>query len=379
MTELLPELTLPPVSPQPAAAPAGDLAIARAHRALAEDRYEDALAAIQEAGTLAHVPHVALKASLLQSWAALALGDVDAALEHAQRGHGLASQPGFSDIERAQALYHLGCCRFKRAEVSLAISLFTLALDLCERTLLSSDRLRAEILEWRSRCYQNQREWEAARVDVEKALELATANGDDHASAHAYFQASIVAERTGDARMARFYAEEAEAIYRDVGDRRMLGRILNNLGCLLFLLDDETRALMHLEEAIRVALELGSAADVAQATSSTAQIHLRRGRPKLAEAQARDALGVLAGRVDFLDEIGNAQLVLGRALLDQGRFDEADAALREAEKSFEQLGSTSHRAAVLVARGDLDRARGDVAHGADHYRAAAVSLQDFHF
>jgi len=43
----------------------------------------------------------------------------------------------------------------------------------------------------------------------------------------------------------------------------------------------------------------------------------------VAEEQALHALELLEGRVDFLDEIGNAQLVLGRALLEQDRLDEA--------------------------------------------------------
>jgi tetratricopeptide (TPR) repeat protein len=159
----------------------------------------------------------------------------------------------------------------------------------------------------------------------------------------------------------------------------MLTRILNNLGGLLFLLDDEVGALLHLDESIQIALEDGSYTEVAQATSSTAQIHLRRGRPQLAEEQARNALGVLAGRVDFLDELGNVQLVLGRALLDQARYDDADGALREAERAYERFGSTSHVAAVWVAQGVLLRARGDCDAGAERYRAAAESLQDFHF
>jgi hypothetical protein len=235
------------------------------------------------------------------------------------------------------------------------------------------------VLEWRSRCYQNQRDWDSARSDVERSLELAIAVDDPQLIAHAYFQASLVAERTGDHLLARFYAEEAAAVYRTLNDRRMLPRILNNLGGLLFLLDDEIGALLHLDEAIQIAVGDGSHESIAQAISSTAQIHLRRGRPQLAEEQARTALHALVGRIDFLSELGNIQLVLGRSLLDQSRFDEATVALRDAETSFEQLGSTSHVAAVWVAQGDLLRAQGDCTAGADRYRAAAESLQDFRF
>jgi tetratricopeptide (TPR) repeat protein len=380
MAELLYETELPPLSPPPDAdATVVSLALARAERAAAANRPAEAIASLRDAGSFAGSPALAFRALLLESWSSLSLGEVDAALALAQRAHDVAAGPGFGDLERADALYHLGCCRFKRSEVALAASTLTLALDLCDRSGSPCDRLRASILEWRSRCHQRSRDWDAARTDVERALELATAIDDRHTSAHAYFQASIVAERSGDARMARFYAEEAEAIYLAVDDRLMLARIKNNLGCLLFLEDDELGALFHLEDAIRLGLELGATADVAQATSSVAQIHLRRGRPELAEQQARNALAVLEDRVDFLDEIGNAQLVLGRALAEQQRFDEAETTLFEAEGSFSRLGSSSHVAAAWVARGDLARARGDCNAGADLYRRAADALQDFHF
>ena len=60
--------------------------------------------------------------------------------------------------------------------------------------------------------------------------------------------------------------------------------------------------------------------------------------------------GCSSGRQDYVDEIGSAQLVLGRALLEQDRLDEAEAAFAAAESSFDQLGSASHRAAAWVAR-----------------------------
>jgi tetratricopeptide (TPR) repeat protein len=87
----------------------------------------------------------------------------------------------------------------------------------------------------------------------------------------------------------------------------------------------------------------------------------------------------LDGRVDYLDEIGNAQLVLGRALLEQERLDEAEDAFKSAEASFEQLASISHRAAAWVAQGDLAAKRGDDRAAAHFYRNAAEALQDFRF
>jgi tetratricopeptide (TPR) repeat protein len=98
-----------------------------------------------------------------------------------------------------------------------------------------------------------------------------------------------------------------------------------------------------------------------------------------AEEQARHALELLDGRVDYIDEIGSAHLVLGRALLEQDRLDEAERAFAAAEASFGELGSGSHRAAAWVARGDLAARRGDHQRAAELYRTAAEALQDVRF
>jgi len=98
-----------------------------------------------------------------------------------------------------------------------------------------------------------------------------------------------------------------------------------------------------------------------------------------AEHQARHALSLLNGREDRLDEIGNAQLVLGRSLLEQGRLEEAEAEFGGAELTFEKFESTSHRAAVWIAKGDLAARRGNDSEAARLYRHAAEALQDFRF
>jgi len=72
-------------------------------------------------------------------------------------------------------------------------------------------------------------------------------------------------------------------------------------------------------------------------------------------------------------------VIFGRALLDQKRFDECEAMLAEAESSFDQLSSASHRAAAWVAQGDLAERRGDDKRAATLYKRAAEILQDFRF
>lgn len=320
-----------------------------------------------------------LRGLLAESWARTYRGELREALALLERGRTVAAAQQFTDIDRAEVLYRIGVCRYKLSSVSTASALLAEALTLAERSGLPCDRLRAHILEWRSRCYRRERDYEAAREDIERALELAEGLNDRHTVAHVFFQASLVAERFGQYVLARSYAERAKAIYEELADRQSVGRLLNNLGGLSVLLGRPERAIGYLTKAFATALEVGSDADAAQAISSLAQVHLRTGEPELAEQQARQALELLAGRVDFLDEIGNAYVVLGRALLEQGRLDEAEIALREAEARFEQLSSASHRAMAWIAQGDLATRKSDDRAAARLYKRAAEALQDVRF
>jgi len=192
-------------------------------------------------------------------------------------------------------------------------------------------------------------------------------------------QCSLVAERRSDPLLARFYAERARRLAKERGDRQTEARVVNNLGGLSFLLGEPEVAVAYLKESFALSLEIGNEADAAQAVSSLAQVHLRCGAPQLAEEQARHALSILAERADYLDERGNVHLVLGRALLEQSREDEAMKEFAAAEWLFESLGSASHVAAAWMAQGDLYSRRGDLEASTALYRRAAEALQDFNF
>jgi tetratricopeptide (TPR) repeat protein len=356
--------------------------LARAEALVEATEFDAAAAMFAElrTATLATgLPALALRRLKGEGSALMFAGKVREGLELLAQARSMSEAPEFSDVDRADVLLHLGIARYKLSSISTAVSLFNEAIKLADATGMPCDSIRQETFTWRSRCYRRQRDFEAAREDVERALELAEGMNDPRALANAYFQASIVADRDGHWVLARTYAERAKAQYEELADRQRVGRLLNNLGGLNFLLGKPEEAKRYLKEAFSTALDVGSDADAAQAISSLAQVHLRTGEHELAEEQARHALQLLDGRVDFLDEIGNAQLVLGRSLLEQGRLDEADEMFRQAEASFDQLSSGSHRAAAWVAQGDLAARRGDDRTAARLYRNAAETLQDVKF
>jgi transcriptional regulator with XRE-family HTH domain len=356
-----------------------EAAVMRAEAAVEGQQFDEALEALEGLHHSPEARELEFRALLAESWARMYHGDLRPALDLLVRARELSEQAGFSDVERADVLYRMGVCRYKLTSINTAQTLLSEALELADRSGMPCDRLRSHILEWRSRCSRRQRDFEAAREDIERALELAERLDDSLTIAHVTFQASIVAERDGQWLRARTLAERAKELYEAHGDRLNLGRMLNNLGGLNYLLGKSDDAVAYLKRAFSVALEVGSEPDAAQAVSSLAQVHLGAGDWSLAEEQARHALELLEGRPDFLDEIGNAQIVLGRALLEQGRLEEAQLALGEAELSLSQLSSASHRAVAWTAQGDLASRRGDDRVAAALYRRAAEALQDVRF
>src|SRR6266571_6872026 len=359
-------------------------ALARAEALIEALKNEEAAAEFESlvpAARATGVAELAVRALVGAGRTQMRMGALRQALELLNEARGLVEAGTFSDLERAEVLYALGVCRYQLNSVQTAIGLLNESLSLAERSGMPSDQLRSNILSWRSRCWRRQRDYEAAREDIERALQLAEDANDPRTIGAAYFQASLVADREGHWVLARNYAEKARAAYEEVADRVYVGQLTNNLGAINFQLGNPEKAIVYLKEAFGIALDTGRDADAAQAVSSLAQIHLRTGNIDQAEEQARHALRLLdaAGHEDYIDEIGSAQLVLGRALLEQDRIDEAEEAFHAAEGCFDQLGSASLRAAAWVARGDLAARRGDDRLAAHLFRTAAEALQDVRF
>jgi tetratricopeptide (TPR) repeat protein len=374
----------PPVSP--AAAPLMLVGIdleERLARAETLTRDNDHAAALEQLEALwaevRHDPALTLRHRLAEAWAEMYGGRLDVAADLLAHADSIVLSPLFDAADRAEVLYRRGCVALKLTDVAEAVSLFTRALETNSRSAHPSLLLAADVRNWRSRCHQLRRDWDAAARDAEASLELATEAGCERSRAHAMFQASLVAERQRQWLLARFHAEQALDIYRKHGDTLSAARILNNLGGIDFLLGDIAGAEHALKEAAATAGDAGSEADVAQATASLAQVLLHTDRPREARDRARAALALLAGRADFLAEVGNAQLVVAKSYGAEHDTSSASEWLGHAERTFTELGSTSHLAAVWIARGDLARATGDSDSAADLYRRAAESLQDFHF
>jgi len=354
-------------------------AVGIAEDALERNDFAGAVAVLAEARPVLGLDapdELLVRALRVESWSRMELGELEQALALVQRLRAVVERPSFTDVDRADALFRLGCCRVQADTLSAAVELYTHALGLCDRTAHSSDRLRARIHAWRSLCHRRRGDVEAARADVERALELAEGLGDGRIIAHVYVQAALVAERAKQWLLARFYGEQAGALYESFGDWPSVARLLTALGRIDHLLGEDEEAVASLTRSYDVALEAGREREAAQAVSAVARVQLAAGDHAAAERSARRATELLEVLPDCREELGAALLVLGRAFLGQDRLEEAEEAFALAERTLAAEESAGDPAAAWIAQGDLARARGLAEDAAERYRAAALALDE---
>src|SRR5919106_1015873 len=218
-----------PATPAPAGVPAALAAVEAAESALRRLDFKGALDALEGVRTSGEEPRLVLRALTAEGAAKVELGDVDAAAETLEAARALCDRVDAAENDRAAVLCHLAAARLALGAVAESASLLTLALDLSNRASAPNDLLRSQILERRARCHRHNRDWAAARADVERALELAESLRDERAIAQACLQASVVAEREGQWILAQFYAERARETFVQLGDVFGAGKCLNNL------------------------------------------------------------------------------------------------------------------------------------------------------
>src|SRR5919197_2031592 len=166
-----------------------DAALARADALLEARRNDEALEEFEKIRSAVLATGLAeLEARALSGEATIRMrrGEVREAIALLERARALSESSSFSDVERADVLFRLGVARFKLNSIQTAISLFDEALKVAEQSGIPSDQLRSNILAWRSRCYGRRRDLEAAREDVERALELAESLNDTRTAADVY-------------------------------------------------------------------------------------------------------------------------------------------------------------------------------------------------
>ena len=310
-----------------------------------------------------------------ETWALIRLGSVTDAAELMGEARMRAEGGPDTADERAEIAYLTAVCCYTLSTMAAAHVEFARALSLLDEAEEPNDRLRSDVHQWRSRCYRRQRDWEAAREDIDRALELVEALDDTRRSAEVNLQASLVAERQGRWVLARRYAEKSRDLLRGRRRHRHQGTRAQQPRRP----QPPARGRRHGDRATaggvrdlrrRPARRGGRLCPELPRRDPPRARRARRGRGRRA-ACAR----LLEGRRDHVQEIGTAQLVLARAHLDQGDLEQAEGLLAEVDESYALTESISHQARSWMVRGELELLRENESEAARLYREAATALQ----
>ncbi len=355
-----------------------DEELASGNHLLDEHRYAEALEVFRSLlDSLAPgTPRAAARRAIGgETWALIRLGRLGEAADLLGEARTAAQGPEGSELEQAEVTYLTAVCCTMLSQMTAAQLEFGRALELLDAAAEQDDRLRLDIHQWRSRCHRRQRDLDAAREDIDRALELSDGIDDVRRRAEVHLQASLVAERLGRWALARRYAETSRDLYAEIGDVVTRGRVINNIAGINHELGDDGTAIAQLREAFGIFVDANLEAEAGYVLSSLAEIHREQGDLEEAEAVARRALELLEGRIDHVQEIGTARLVLARAHLEQGDLEGAERLLADVDESYASADSVGHQARSWMTRGELELRRKNEAEAARLYREAAVALQ----
>jgi len=151
--------------------------------------------------------------------------------------------------------------------------------------------------------------------------------------------------------------------------------LLVNTGVIYRNLGDPVKAEESFREAIAVYRQTGDVAGLSNAHLNLAlALHLNLERTAAAEAAYREALRLAGESGDRTEEIQDL-FYLGRLLLDQHRWGEAEAVFRRCLAAAEASGSPEGRWSAREGLGRIARARGDLAGALADFEAALGEIE----
>jgi predicted ATPase len=235
-------------------------------------------------------------------------------------------------VERALRWLGQAGRRAQAAEVHvLADRLFSHALDLAGSDPTAQ---RLEFLLRRAEARWGLYELEAAAVDVDAALEVAAALGDDRGRAKALLARAEVEQRDGGLAAAHATLDEALAAFRSLGDRRGEAEALRQLGMTRLFQRAYKEAEASTQEALSNFCELDDRRGEAWALQNLAWVAYLSGRVTEAELRIDQSAATFA-------ELGDqAGLAWANGLLAFTRFHQGH--LAEAEQLAEHMLPDAH-------------------------------------
>jgi tetratricopeptide (TPR) repeat protein len=188
-------------------------------------------------------------------------------------------------------------------------------LMLAERMFVAQGNRRgqAKSLHNQGETYLRRERWSEAGDLYERAIALAQDVGDDVGAVRSRTSLAILLYQQGQHEAALEMHREIKILYRRLGDRPMLARVINNEGSFLLALGRWEEAARAYEQAAQMHLENGHLGGAATSLLNWADVLLDRGDAERAEARLQQAGELL----DALPGSPAAQRQYYAALLEQ--------------------------------------------------------------
>lgn len=192
----------------------------------------------------------------------------------------------------------------------------------------------------------------SAKERLHRGIEKARAGNDLSRLAFGHMSIGALHHQAGELGLAIEAYRECRSLFRRLGNRTQLARVLNNLGNLYFLCGDLSRARGYNQEAFRLAELSGVERVKAIATVVDGVIFGEEGRYE--EAEARLSEGMLLQQRLGGDRPIEAMIELADLHRRQGATDRAGAILREAIHALESIESPALKARATYLEGVLE-------------------------
>ena len=226
--------------------------------------------------------------------------------------------------------------------------------------------------------HKNLCEWNAAITHLTAALTAYRECGRYAETAGPLMNLGIVFQKSGDWERAAEHYRQAEQVFLEVGDHLRLATTAIGLGNVARLQRRFTEAETRFLAALERARSLGAQREEVLAIEFLGELDFDRGRTEAAVSRYHEALA-LAERVapegDLVVEVERRR---AEALCAVGRLDEAEGALRRAERLARETDDRLEAAIAVRVAGDIANARGHRDEAITFWKSAVARLCDCH-
>jgi len=200
-----------------------------------------------------------------------------------------------------------------------------------------------------------------------RALEMTDAQLRTYERAKTLNGAGILATRQGDYPSARAYHEESLNILREIGDRRGIALLLNNLGSVIFSLCDFPSARANFEESLSIQREIGDLWGATLSLNNLGAVALAQGDYSSARIYHEESLRI---RKDLSDQWGIAYSFFNLGLVScrQGDYTASKAYYEESLSIRREIGDTMGIGYSLSGMGSVALLQGDLASAQAHHQ-----------